>query len=188
MNKYLRAAICEGVTLLKFFYLKILHRNNFEFSLINICSPLSEVEISKYGVLHIGKGFKMRSNSHLRVRRNGRLTLGDDVSLNYGNMIVCYENIKIGNNVQFGPNVLIYDQDHDFRVKDGLKNLLYKTSPIEIGNNVWIGANTVILRGSKIGNDCVIGAGSIVKGQIPYNTVFVQKREMKQMSIVREYL
>ena len=41
MNKYLRASICEGVTLLKFFYLKILHRKKFACSFINICSPLS---------------------------------------------------------------------------------------------------------------------------------------------------
>ena len=133
------------------------------------------MDISKHGKLYIGKRFKMRSNCHLRVRGNGRLILGDDVSLNYGDMIVCHEDIKIGNNVQFGPNVLVYDQDHDFRAKDGLKKLLYKTSPVEIGNNVWIGANTVILRGTKIGDNCVIGAGSIVKGDIKSDCLFVQK-------------
>lgn len=183
MNKYLRASICEGVTLLKFFYLKILHRKNFDCSFINICSPLSEVEISKQGILHIGKRFKMRSNCHVRVRGKGKLVLGDDVSFNYGNMIVCYEDIRIGNNVQFGPNVLVYDQDHDFRVKDGLKKLLYKTSSVEIGNNVWIGANTVILRGTKIGDNCIIGAGCVIKGIYPANNVIYQKRE----SLIKQY-
>lgn len=184
MNKYLRASICEGVTLLKFFYLKILHRKKFACSFINICSPLSEVEISKHGVIHLGKRLKMRSNCHLRVRGNGRLVLGDDVSLNYGDMIVCHEDIKIGNNVQFGPNVLVYDQDHDFRVKDGLKKLLYKTSPVEIGNNVWIGANTVILRGTKIGDNSVIGAGGIIKGVYPANSVIYQKHALTIKSYV----
>lgn len=134
------------------------------------------------GELRIGKCFKMRSNSHIRVRGKGRLEIGNDVSLNYGDMIVCHESIKIGNNVQLSPNVLIYDHDHDFRAKDGLKKLLYKTTPVEIGNDVWIGANTVILRGTKIGNNVVIAAGSVVKGVVEDDTVFVQKREKKNLA------
>ena len=72
---------------------------------------------------------------------------------------------------------MIYDHDHDFRIKDGLKSLKYKTSPIIIGNNVWIGSNTIILRGSKIGNNCVIGAGSVIKGTYEDGSIIVQKRE-----------
>ena len=52
----------------------------------------------------------------------------------------------------------------------------YKTGSIEIGNNVWIGANTIILRGTKIGDNAVIAAGSIVKGEVPTGAVIVQKR------------
>ena len=52
------------------------------------------------------------------------------------------------------------------------------TTP-EIGKNVWIGANTVILRGTKIGDNCVIGAGTIVKGDFPENSIIVQNREPK---------
>lgn len=72
--------------------------------------------------------------------------------------------------------MLIYDHDHDFRAKNGLKELKYKTSPVEIGDNVWIGANTVILRGAKIGNNCVITASSVIKGEYPDNSIIVQKR------------
>ena len=46
-----------------------------------------------------------------------------------------------------------------------------------IGDNVWIGANTVILRGSIIDNGCVIGAGSVIKGEYPPDSVVIQKRE-----------
>lgn len=48
---------------------------------------------------------------------------------------------------------------------------------VSIGNNVWIGANTVILRDSIIGDNAVIAAGSVVKGNIPPNTVYYLKRE-----------
>ena len=52
----------------------------------------------------------------------------------------------------------------------------FVASQIEIGENVWVGANTVILRGTKIGNNCVIGAGSVIKGIIPANSIIIQKR------------
>ena len=48
---------------------------------------------------------------------------------------------------------------------------------IIIGKNVWIGANTVILRGTTIGDNAVIAAGSVLKGDVAPNTVFLNKRE-----------
>ncbi len=174
MNKYIRAAICLAVTDIKFAYLKLVNGNRFQASLSSFCSPFSEFQISR-GVLNIGKGFKVRSNSHIRVRSKGKLKIGNNVSLNYNDMIVCHEKIVIGNNVQFSPNVQIYDHDHDY--KAGLKKQKFKTAPVAIGNEVWIGANSIILKGSTIGDNAVIGAGSVVKGNVPAGTVFVQKRE-----------
>lgn len=75
-----------------------------------------------------------------------------------------------------GPNVLIYDHDHDYKAEGGVFSLKYKTSPVTIGNNVWIGANCVILRGTSIGDNCVIGGGCVLKGEYPSNSVIVQKR------------
>ena len=91
-------------------------------------------------------------------------------------MLTCRANIKIGNHVQFSPNVMVYDHDHDFRAAGGVKSMKYRSTPIVIGNNVWIGANTVILRGSCIGNNCVIGAGSVIHGEYEDNSIVIQKR------------
>ena len=55
----------------------------------------------------------------------------------------------------------------------------YKTGAVIIEDNVWIGANTVILRGTHIGANSVIAAGSIIRGNVPNNTVVYQKREIK---------
>jgi acetyltransferase-like isoleucine patch superfamily enzyme len=93
-----------------------------------------------------------------------------------GCVITSYEKITIGNNVMLGPNVLIYDQDHDYKANGGIKTMKFKTSPITIGSNVWIGANCLILRGTKIGTGCVIGGGTILKGEFPDNTVITQDR------------
>ena len=46
-----------------------------------------------------------------------------------------------------------------------------------IGKNVWIGSNVVILRDTVIGDNVVVAAGSVVKGNVPSNTLFVNKRE-----------
>lgn len=175
MKKYIRTLICLITTNAKFFYLKICNVSKFKYSFKSVCSPFSEVEI-RGGKLSIGSSFKMRSNSHLRVRKNANITIGDNVSLNYGDMIVCHESITIGSNVQIAPNVMIYDHDHDYKSVNGLKELKYKSSPIIIGNNVWKGANVVILRGTTIGDNCVIGAGSVVKGTVKDNEIFIQKR------------
>ena len=177
MNKYIRGGICASVTLVKFAFLKLVRGKDFQCGLVNNCSPLTTVEINKGGKLTIGKRFKMGSHSYVRVRSKGKLTIGDHVAFNHGNIIVCHDEITFGDNVQVGPNVLFYDHDHDFRAENGLKNLIYKTAPITIGNNVWISANTVVLRGTTIGDDCVIGAGSVVKGNIPAGTVLIQKRQ-----------
>lgn len=175
MYRYIRAIICVIYTSIKFSVMKLFEGNNFKYSWLCVCSPLTEVDI-RNGKLIIGKNFKMRSHSHLRVRKNALLQLGDNVSLNYGNMIVSHEKIIIGNDVQFGPNVLIYDHDHDFRQPDGLKAEAFKTAPVLIGNNVWIGANTIILRGTILEDNCVVGAGSVIKGKYPAGSVIVQKR------------
>lgn len=88
----------------------------------------------------------------------------------------CKERITIGNRAAFGPNVLIYDHDHDISSAESIHDSGYKTSPVVIGDDVWIGANTVILRGTVIGRDCVVGAGSVLKGVYPAGSVIVQKR------------
>lgn len=53
----------------------------------------------------------------------------------------------------------------------------FKTSPITIGSNVWIGANTLILRGTHIGDNCVVAGGAVIRGSYPANTVIIQKRK-----------
>ena len=64
---------------------------------------------------------------------------------------------------------------YDYRV--GLEQNCFKTKPIIVGSNCWIGAQTVILRGTEIGDNCVVGAGSVLKGKYPDGSVIIQKRE-----------
>lgn len=177
MNKYLRAAIHVPCAMLKMGVNKLLHGKDFHGSLVCAVSPLTEISLDKGGKLSIGSRFRMRDGAKLRVRKGGVCVIGESVSLSSDNIIACHESITIGDNVQFAPNVQIYDHDHDFRAEGGVKAGKYKTSPVKIGNNVWIGANTVILRGTEIGDNCVVGAGCVLKGQYDCGSVIVQKRD-----------
>lgn len=177
MNKYVRTAFCLPFGMLKIGWTKLFHIRHFKGSLYSVISPSTEISLDYGGQLTIGKKFRMRDGAKIRVRKGATCCIGRNVSVNSNNMIACHEHIVIGDNVQFSPNVQVYDHDHDYKADGGVGAMKYKTTPIVIGNNVWIGANSVILRGTKIGNNCVIGAGCVVKGEYPDNAVIVQKRE-----------
>lgn len=183
MNRYARALICVPFGALKMMTTRLFHVNSFKASLMCLVSPFTEITLSKGGKLQIGKRFKMRDGAKIRVRKKAICIIGNNVSINSNNMIACHEKIVLGDNIQLSPNVQIYDHDHDFRVDGGIGKMKYKTSPIMIGDNVWIGCNSVILKGTTIGNNCVIAAGSIVSGVVPDNSVFVQKR----INTIKEY-
>ena len=176
MNKYIHAAYCVPCGMIKMAWTKLFHIKAFKGPLVSMVSPLKEISLDHGGKLEIGEKFRMRDGAKIRVRKGAVCKIGRNTSVNCNNMIVCRERIVIGDDVQFSQNVQIYDHDHDFRAEGGVKAGKYKTSSVEIGNNVWIGANTIILRGTKIGDNAVIAAGSIVKGEVPAGAVFVQKR------------
>ena len=68
----------------------------------------------------------------------------------------------------FGPRVNVFSENHIFdRLDTPIKNQGVKKENTIIGNNVWIGANASIMAGVKVGNGCVIAAGSVVTKDIP---------------------
>ncbi len=177
MNKYIRAIIVVPVGAIKMVWTKLFHLKDFKGPALCMISPFTEISMDRTAKLIIGKGFKMRDGAKIRVRKGAECIIGKNTSVNSNNMIACHEKISIGDNVQLSPNVQIYDHDHDFRHADGLKSNHYKTSPVVIGNNVWIGANSVILRGTILEDGCIVGAGSVIKGQYPKKSVIIQKKE-----------
>ncbi len=176
MNKYIKAIFCIPLAGIKYAILKLENGKRFHASLPAIASPLTEITVEGNSELYIGKKLKMHNGSKIRVRKGGKLRIGKNFGMSNGCVVTAYEHITIGDNVMLGPNVLIYDQDHDYRAEGGVAAMKFKTTPITIGSNVWIGANTIILRGSEIGDNCVIGGGGIIKGKYPPNSVIIQKR------------
>lgn len=126
----------------------------------------------KNGRVSFGKEQITRGDAVFRVE-GGELTIGDKCFFNRNVSITCKKKITIGDRCQIANNVVIVDHDHAGSENWGS----YIEDPVIIGNDVWIGAGAVILRGTVIGDRAVIGAGSIVKGEVPAGVVFYQKRE-----------
>ena len=185
MNKFAKAIIHIPCAWTKILINKIRHPKSFFASYKSAISPFTEISLNSGGYLKIGSGFKMRDGAKLRVRKNAICTIGKNVLINSNNIIACRQSISIGNNVQLSPGVLIYDHDHDYQCLEGLSALKYKCSSVDIGDNVWIGANCVILRGTQIGDNSVVAAGSVIKGVYPANSMIYQKKETQIKTINR---
>lgn len=98
------------------------------------------------------------------------IEVGKNFFANYNCTILDVAKVKIGDNCQLAPNVAIYTAGHPIHPTS--RNSAYEYGKeIIIGDNVWIGGNTVICPGIHIGNNVVIGAGSVVTKDIPDWTV-----------------
>ena len=80
-------------------------------------------------------------------------------------------------------NVMLFDHDHDYRAPGGLADRKYKKRQIVIGKNVWIGAGTIILRGTTVGDNTVVGAGCVLKGEYPADSLVIQRRLTEVQSL-----
>lgn len=94
------------------------------------------------------------------------IELGKNVIINYNCVILDVAKVKIGDFCQLAPNVAIYTAGHP--IYPDTRNSQYEFGrEIIIGKNVWIGGNVVICPGVHIGDNSVIGAGSVVTKDIP---------------------
>ena len=108
------------------------------------------------------------------ARPGACLHIGNDVGLG-GTSITAAIEVRIGNEVLFGPGVRVTDTDfhpiHPYRRRFNNKQADVRARPVHIEDNVWIGAGCLILKGVTIGRDSVIAAGSVVTKSIPPGVV-----------------
>ena len=103
------------------------------------------------------------------VKDNANLTIGENTYFTSDMHIEVVNRIEIGKNCAISWGVTIIDDDHHELLNEQVKR---KTSSfVIIKDHVWIGCNVTILKGTEVGNHCVIGAGSVVKGVFPDNVL-----------------
>lgn len=121
---------------------------------------LNEAGIRHKGSVYFEPPFHCEYGSHIEI--------GEGFYANTGCVMLDVGRITIGDNVLFGPNVSLYTAGHPIHPESRKSGYEYGI-PIKIGDNVWIGGSCVILPGVTIGNNVVIGAGSVVTKDIPDN-------------------
>lgn len=97
---------------------------------------------------------------------------GNSVYANFNLTLVDDTHIYVGDHTMFGPNVVVATAGHP--IVPELRELAYQyNAPVHIGRNCWLGAGVIVLPGITIGDNSVIGAGSVVTKDIPANVVAV---------------
>lgn len=107
---------------------------------------------------------------------DGPIEIGDNVDIGNGTLIYSSKNgggITIGRDTSIAAQSYVIDCDHGINLNELIRTQKNTVQPITIGNDVWIAAGCKVLKGSNIGDGAVIGAQSVVKGQIPENAIAV---------------
>ena len=102
------------------------------------------------------------------------VTIGDRCLIGRGSGIVGHFSIEIGDDVWTGHHVYITDQNHGYEDVDRPISLQTQPErPVSIGSGSWLGHGTVVLPGARIGRNVVVGANSVVTGELPDRCVAV---------------
>lgn len=145
-----------------------------------ICFPANTIFNERY--IHIGEGTLIGPQVTLSAGMvPGQeclgpvvVSIGDRCLIGKGSGIVGHFSIEIGHDVWTGHHVYITDQNHGYTDVD--RPISQQTTPeraVSIGDGSWLGHGTVVLPGARIGRHVVVGANSVVTGEIPDNSVAV---------------
>ncbi len=119
----------------------------------------------------IGEGCYVEPPLHANFGAH-HVHFGKNIYANFNLTLVDDTHIYVGDYTMFGPNVTVATAGHPILPELREKGMQYNM-PVHIGKNCWIGSNAVILPGITIGDNVVIGAGSVVTKDLPSNVVAV---------------
>ena len=143
------------------------------------------VIVTNGSTLNLGRNVKLNSsnekyhiNMHSAVklyadRVGAKIVIKDNTRI-HGTCLHAYQYIEVGSNCLIAANCQIFDGDgHDVYLEYPIKriNTSGGTNPVIIGDNCWIGANCIIMPGVQLGDNCVVSAGSIVRGSFNENSL-----------------
>jgi acetyltransferase-like isoleucine patch superfamily enzyme len=126
-----------------------------------------EIRGSDRGRIMIGDGVTIDSGARLSVANDATLLIGDRVGIGPYNFLNAFGDLTVGDDTMFGPFVNVNCADHGMERGRPMREQYGTYGPVRIGKDCWLGAMVVVLKGATIGDGAVIGAGSVVAGDIP---------------------
>jgi acetyltransferase-like isoleucine patch superfamily enzyme len=118
--------------------------------------------------LYIGKRVRILYNFRCEIHKNGVVRIGDSTSIGHNCHISSCELLVIGTNATISSNVFLGSLDHTFDIPNThVMNQPLSCIQTTVGDFCFIGTGAVILAGTNIGKNCVVGANSVVKGSFP---------------------
>ncbi|WP_066874218.1 acyltransferase [Clostridium mediterraneense] len=130
---------------------------------------INKIKNNSYNKKIKKRGNNIIINGIISVDNISNLYLGNYVFLNNGMKINAMSEVRIGNNVIFGPEVMIWSADHNYENADTIPyDSKVKDLGVIIEDNVWIGGRVTILPGVRISEGAIIGMGSVVTRDVPY--------------------
>ncbi|MFR2839553.1 MAG: acyltransferase [Zhenhengia sp.] len=129
------------------------------------------LDIYESGTLNVFGKVNLCTGSKILIGKDAELHIGDGTYINEHSRIQCRKYIEIGENCAISWGVNIMDTDEHYIISNGAKKDKYRS--VKIGKHVWIGANATILKGSTIGDNCIVGANSVVNTIINSNSLIV---------------
>lgn len=152
------------------------HKLSAQFSALNEDDVELRAHILSLMIGEFGEGSFIQGPVFFHYGKHTKI--GKRCFFNYNLTIQDDAKVTIGDDCNFGPNFTIVTPVHPMLPderrfmldKDGIKRHFCYAKPVEIGKDCWFGANIVVCPGVKIGDNCVIGAGSVVTRDIPSNS------------------
>ncbi len=129
--------------------------------------------------------------SKISVLKSGTLIIGNRFSVSANSTIICADSITFGDDVLFSWEILVMDTDFHPTVKADTKEINYDlTNPIYLGNNTWVGTRCLILKGTKVPHNTIIGAGSLLNKtyEIEENTLLAGNPATPKKNNIYKYV
>lgn len=131
------------------------------------------IRCGAHGGLNLGRGVYLGRGVVIDVPVGAALSIGSRSRIMHYTVLAAAESVRIGARTQIAEHCSIRDLDHDMALGKVMLESRGTTSSVTVGDDVWIAAGVRVLRGTTIGDGCVLGANAVARGAYPALSISV---------------